>query len=94
MNLGQFFEMLMVLCFGVSWPFSVAKSYRSRTAKGKSLFFISLIWIGYVCGVAGKIITRNITYVFVFYVINLLMVSCDIALYFRNRRLDKERIEA
>ncbi len=92
--MGQFLEMLMVLCFGASWPFSVVKSYRSGTAKGKSLLFISLIWIGYVFGMAGKIITHNITYVFVFYIVNLIMVSCDIALYFRNRRLDKERTQA
>jgi len=89
--LGQFFEMLMVLCFGFSWPFAVAKSYQSKTTNGKSLFFISLIWIGYVCGIAGKIITNNITYVFIFYVINLIMVSADIVIYFRNRNYDKLR---
>lgn len=85
--------MLMVLCFGFSWPFSVIKSYRARTATGKSLLFISLVWIGYVFGVAGKIITNNITYVFIFYVINLAMISCDILLYFRNKRLDKLKAE-
>jgi len=87
--MGQFFEMLMVVCFGFSWPFSVMKSYRARTTKGKSLLFISLVWIGYLFGIAGKIVTNNITYVFIFYVINIVMVSCDIALYFRNRSLDK-----
>jgi len=86
--MGQFFEMLMVVCFGVSWPFAVVKSYRVRTTKGKSLLFISLVWIGYVFGIAGKIVTNNITYVFIFYVINLVMVSCDIAIYFRNKKLE------
>ena len=79
----------MVVCFGFSWPFAVLKSWRSRTAKGKSLLFISLVWVGYVFGVTGKIVTDNITYVFIFYVINLAMISADIILYFRNRRLDK-----
>ncbi len=87
--MGQFFEMCMVVCFGFSWPFAVLKSWRSRTAKGKSLLFISLVWVGYVFGVTGKIVTDNITYVFIFYVINLAMISADIILYFRNRRLDK-----
>ena len=78
----------MVICFGLSWPSSVVKSYRSRTAKGKSLTFEVFIWLGYVAGIAGKIINRIITYVFIFYIINILMVSIDICLYFRNRRLD------
>ena len=79
----------MVICFGLSWPMSVYKSYASRTTKGKSLLFEAFVWVGYVCGIAGKIITGNITYVFIFYIINIMMVSLDILLYFRNRRLDK-----
>jgi hypothetical protein len=47
------------------------------------------IWLGYVAGIASKLISGNITYVFFFYVLNLLMVSLDMILYFRNRRLDK-----
>lgn len=58
--------------------------------QGKSLFFEVFIWVGYLFGIAGKIIAGNITYVFVFYVLNTLMVSVDILLYFRNRRLDQE----
>ena len=30
-------EALMILCFGLSWPISLRKSWISRTAKGKSL---------------------------------------------------------
>ena len=32
------FETIMLLCFGASWPFNIAKSLRSRTAKGKSIY--------------------------------------------------------
>ena len=32
-------ETLMIICFGLSWPLSVYKSWKSRTAKGKSLQF-------------------------------------------------------
>lgn len=87
--MGEIFEAAMVICFGLSWPLSVYKSWKSRTAKGKSLLFEVFIWIGYVCGIAGKIITHNITYVFIFYCINLCMLSVDICLYVRNRRLDR-----
>lgn len=86
--MAQLFEAIMVICFGLSWPLSVYKSWKSRTAKGKSLLFEIFIWIGYVFGIVGKIITGNITYVFVFYVINVLMVSIDIIFFMRNRKLD------
>jgi len=89
--MASFFEMLMVLCFGISWPLSVIKSYKSRTAKGKSLLFLIIIWLGYVFGISGKFITHNVNYVLIFYILNILMVSCDLILYFRNRSLDKQR---
>lgn len=85
----EIFEALMVVCFGISWPLSILKSVRSRTSKGKSLVFMLFIWIGYVFGIVGKLINHNITYVFIFYVINLCMVTADIFLYFRNKRLDR-----
>lgn len=87
--MSEIFEAAMVICFGLSWPLSVYKSWKSRTAKGKSLLFEVFIWIGYICGITGKIITHNITYVFIFYIINIVMVSADIILYYRNCRLDK-----
>ena len=87
--MSEIFEAAMVICFGASWPLSVYKSWKSRTAKGKSLLFECLIFIGYICGIAGKLMTHNITYVFAFYILNIVMVGTDMALYVRNRRLDR-----
>ena len=87
--MGEIFELIMVICFGLSWPLSVYKSAKSRTAKGKSLFFEVFIWTGYVSAIIGKIVTQNLTYVFYFYILNIVMVSIDICLYMRNLRLDK-----
>jgi hypothetical protein len=84
----QFFEAAMIILFGLSWPLSVIKSWRSRTTKGKSLLFEVFIFAGYICGIAGKIITHNVNYVLVFYFINLVMVGVDLCLYIRNSRLD------
>lgn len=89
--MSSLFEMLMVICFGVSWPLSVIKSYKARTTKGKSLPFLFAIWIGYVFGIIGKYISGNINYVLIFYYINIVMVSMDVLLYFRNLSLDKKR---
>lgn len=87
----QVFEMMMLACFGLSWPFNIAKSLRSRTAKGKSVLFEIMIIIGYLFGVAGKLIDGNITYVLAFYALDILLVSTDLILTFRNRKLDRER---
>lgn len=89
--MGAVFEMIMVICFGVSWPLSVYKSYKARTTKGKSLPFLLAIWVGYVFGIVGKYVTGNINYVLIFYYINIVMVSFDVILYFRNYSLDRKR---
>ena len=87
--MAELLEAGMVIAFGISWPLNIAKSLRARTAKGKSLPFLFFIWIGYIFGIASKILSGNITYVFFFYILNFIMVSIDAVLYFRNRRLDK-----
>lgn len=91
-------EALTIFCFGLSWPISIRKSWISRTAKGKSLFFEVFLLIGYAFGITRKIIQvfggsdGFIFYLsFFFYVVNFIAISIDIALYFRNTRLDKAR---
>ena len=89
--IAEIFEIIMIVCFGFSWPMNVIKSYRARTTKGKSLPFLLLIIIGYIFGIAGKLIGGGFKwYVLFFYVLNLGMVSVDLALYVRNYRLDKQ----
>lgn len=87
--MAQFLETMMLICFGLSWPFNITKSYRSRTAKGKSILFEVCIIIGYLCGVAGKFIGGNVTYVVAVYFLDILMVTADLILTIRNRKLDK-----
>ena len=41
--MSEILEILMVVSFGASWPFNVMKSWKARTAKGKSLLFLCLI---------------------------------------------------
>ena len=93
MDIVQLCEIGMLLAFGVSWPFNISKSWRSRTAKGKSLGFELIIVFGYCIGVLGKFITYRRTgalpYSTWFYLADIAMVVCDIVLYFRNRALDK-----
>lgn len=87
--MGGLFETGMLLCFGASWPFNIAKSYRSRTAGGKSIGFQLLVIIGYLLGISGKIITHNVNYVVAVYILDLAMVAVDLALTIRNKKLDQ-----
>ena len=87
--MAQVLEVLMLVCFGISWPFNIAKSLKSRTARGKSIAFELCIIVVYACGLAGKFIGGNVTYVVVVYILDLLMVTTDILLTCRNRRLDR-----
>jgi len=84
------FEFLMLCCFGFSWPFSIAKSIRSRSAKGKSLGFMLLIELGYVFGIIHKAFF-NYNWVIWAYVALFIVVMVDIVLYFRNAALDRKR---
>ena len=86
--MAQVCEMLMLICFGLSWPFNIAKSLRARTARGKSVIFEICVIIGYLCGLAGKFISGNITYVVAFYILDILMVTTDLCLTLRNRKRD------
>ena len=81
----KIFECIMLICFGISWPISVYKSIKSKTAKGKSVVFISAIIIGYISGIIGKVINNDINYVLVLYCINLMIVTVDLILFFINK---------
>ena len=85
-------ETIMLICFGAAWPLSIWKSWRARTAKGKSIGFLAVILIGYAAGVAKVYLVEGIHgFLLIPYSINILLVSTEAALYFRNSRLDRER---
>ena len=95
--MAEILEILMIVSFGASWPLNVIKSYKARTAKGKSLPLLLLIFFGYIAGIASKLVNETYMasfaskwYVLFFYVLNLVMVGADLCLYARNYRLDKE----
>jgi hypothetical protein len=80
------FEILMLLCFGAAWPVSLWKSWTSRTNRGKSVAFLFVVVAGYAAGIVHKLLNSRDA-VTVLYALNMLMVSADIVLWFRNRRL-------
>ncbi|MGN1059646.1 MAG: hypothetical protein ACI4QW_04365 [Clostridia bacterium] len=93
--MSELFEIFMVVLFGASWPLNVLKSYRARTTQGKSLGFLILIFVGYLCGITSKLLLPSFKwYVMFFYVLNTVMVGADLLLYYRNYKLDQKRTVA
>ena len=82
------FEIIMLVCFGAAWPFSIYKSYTSRKNSGKSVVFLFVVEVGYIAGILHKLIYSYDAVIFL-YVLNSLMVMMDIILYYRNKRLMK-----
>lgn len=86
--LSEVLETLMIIGFGVSWPLSIMRSYKSRSTKGKSVLFLFCIVFGYICGIVSKLLANNLNLAFWFYIPNIIMVSTDICLYFRNKKIE------
>jgi len=79
------FEAIMLLCFGASWPFAIYKSWTTGQVGSKSLFFLVLVFFGYVAGILHKLLESRDPVLWL-YVANLLMVATEIVLFFRNSR--------
>ena len=50
------FEAIMLVCFGLAWPFSIYKSATTRQVGSKSLLFLIALLIGYVAGILHKVL--------------------------------------
>ena len=73
------FEAIMMICFGVSWPMAIYKTLKSKSHAGKSCTFAFLILVGYLAGMAHKVI-YNWDWVFYLYLVNTLMVAFDLTM--------------
>lgn len=81
----EMLEMLMLICFGSSWPFAIFRWLRSKSVCGKSVIFLVLILIGYAFGIALKLKQQPNAVIWL-YVLNSAMISTEIVLYFRYRK--------
>ena len=89
-QIAQILEIIMIVAFGFSWPNNIITTLKNKSTKGKSLAFLLLIDFGYLCGIVGKILGGNIVwYVMFFYLLNFVMVSIDLCLYFYYKSREK-----
>ena len=95
--MSEFLEIIMLICFGVSWPVNAIKAYKACNTKGTSLLFLLLILTGYVAGIRAKLTNRSYMaqidkkwYVLIVYVINLVSLIVNLLIYYRNRKLESK----
>ena len=79
------FEILMLVCFGVSWPLSIAKALRTRQVSGKSPAFMVVVCLGYLSGMLHKVYF-DLDWVISLYALNFVMVAIDLGLYLKYSR--------
>ena len=82
-------ETIMLACFGLSWPISLIKNLRARSAKSTSLAFMCLILVGYLAGITAKAMTAGVNYVFYVYLFNIAMVLANLAVTLLNRHRER-----
>lgn len=90
LSLPSMLESVMLLCFGFSWPVSIAKTLRVKSVSGKSIWFLVLIVVGYLSGVLMKVALavenhQPIDKVAYLYALNGAMVIVDMLLYAKYR---------
>ena len=88
---GQALEGGMLVCFGISWPVDILRTWRTRRTEGKSLGFMVMVLIGYCSGLVAKFVKASapdarLETVTLLYALNLLFVAIDIGLYMRFRQ--------
>lgn len=81
----RLFEAAMLICFRLSWPFSILKSWRTRNVDGKSPVFLALVFAGYVTGVIAKLLYARVLgkrpeWLTALYAFNGLLVLIDLTL--------------
>jgi hypothetical protein len=75
------FEIIMLVCFGLSWPISI----RTKTVAGKSPLFMTIVILGYASGIIHKAL-YSYDWVIALYAANLLLVGIDMGVYFYYSR--------
>jgi hypothetical protein len=87
----QYFESIMLICFGTSWPFAILKSVRTKSTAGKSIIFLSLLAIGYLSGIVYKLSGPNDPVIWL-YIFNGSLIVTEILLYFKHRACELESL--
>ncbi|MFZ2657529.1 MAG: hypothetical protein WAX69_21520 [Victivallales bacterium] len=78
------FEALMLICFGAAWPFSIWRLWKTKVSRGKSMYFLGIVLLGYLAGIIHKHLNCH-DYVIYLYVFNAVLVAADMTLTLKYR---------
>ncbi len=87
---GGIFEMLMLICFGISWPFSIYRIWKAKHCLGKSMTFVAIVLVGYLSGIVWRSVFEYNWRLFL-YILNATMVSVDLALSLKYHLAHRRR---
>ncbi len=79
--MAELLEFGMLFAFGFSWPFAIARTYRSKSVDGKSPMFMLIVILGYMCGIASHLMEGTKLWLVAVYLADIALVSTDLALY-------------
>ncbi len=79
--MAELLEFGMLFAFGFSWPFAIARTYRSKSVDGKSPMFMLIVILGYMCGIASHLVEGTKLWLVAVYLADIALVSTDLALY-------------
>ena len=85
--MSELFEFGMLFAFGFSWPFAIIRTYRAKRVDGKSPLFMMIVLVGYVCGIAARLVDANPAndWLVAVYLLDMALVSTDLTLYFHYK---------
>lgn len=86
MGAAEICEALMLILFGASWPTAILKTVRVKNPLGKSRLFLLMVFLGYMAGLAAKLLRPPLDWVVALYLINALMVMTDLILVIYYKR--------
>jgi uncharacterized protein with PQ loop repeat len=84
------FEGIMLVCFGISWPFAIYKTFKTKNVEGVSIIFLWFVFFGYISGILFKVFEINSgsgpSPVMALYILNFLMVGTELVLYYYYKK--------
>ena len=88
--IADLLELIMLICFGASWPVNTYNNWKARTAKGSNWQFLAMVTAGYIAGVFSHLIgDGSFNWIIIAYLINIAFIIINLLVYFRNCKLDK-----
>ncbi len=87
---ANYFEAIMLICFGLAWPVSIYKLLKSKTAKGKSIYFLFIILTGYIAGILFEIFGARDNVIYLYF-LNTAIVVIDIIITIYYSKQDRRR---